>query len=151
MNEDLKFIFQNTNEWLRFGEAKNAALLVMNSTLFAVVANTQSPPFGFKISLVLFFLSSMAQFASFLPLGPFLFGAQALQSPLHPPSMAKGELSEILPSSELDLEAQNDHFRQSLIKQTQFNAKVCGWKYKCFEVGVVLTFLAFCAITWSKL
>src|SRR5689334_7270323 len=31
MNEDLKYTFNNINEWLKFAEAKNAGLLALNA------------------------------------------------------------------------------------------------------------------------
>lgn len=38
MEEKLKFIFTNTNEWLKFAEAKNAVLITVNgAALFAIL------------------------------------------------------------------------------------------------------------------
>lgn len=40
MEDKLKYIFENTNNWLNFAEAKNAAVLAFNIALIAAITST---------------------------------------------------------------------------------------------------------------
>lgn len=71
MNDELKYIFGNVNEWLKFSEAKHAGLIVLNSAIIIGVISSYSNFSAFEkiptvISLsflgISIFLSLIAQF-----------------------------------------------------------------------------------------
>jgi hypothetical protein len=57
LSEKLYVIFQNVNDWLKFAEAKNAALLAFSGTAMtaalAVVATIQNLPNSLRVSLLI--------------------------------------------------------------------------------------------------
>jgi hypothetical protein len=73
--DKLVFIFQNVNEWLKFAEAKNAALLAFSgagmTAALTVLATGQNVPrslqVGFLLSTVLLGVCTLTCAASFLP------------------------------------------------------------------------------------
>lgn len=71
MNDELKYIFGNINEWLKFSEAKHAGIIVLNSAIIIGVISSYSNFSGLEkiptvISLsilgISIFLSLIAQF-----------------------------------------------------------------------------------------
>src|SRR4028119_877820 len=72
MNDDLKYIFTNVNDWLKFAEAKNAGLLALNVAatigLLEVDKKLFDPlPSTYGILLIAFCVSSAICIYSILP------------------------------------------------------------------------------------
>lgn len=76
MKEDLKYIFANTNDWLKFAEAKHGALITFNiATIFGVfqlVDKLQSTEDGYKIAfamvIVTLIAAAMVSLYAFFPI-----------------------------------------------------------------------------------
>jgi cytochrome c biogenesis protein ResB len=73
MNDNLKEIFQNVNDWLKFAEAKHAGLIVLNSgTIFGLISIYKDYKgtltwFIVFISVLLFGISMLLSFISIFP------------------------------------------------------------------------------------
>lgn len=75
MKEDLKYIFANTNDWLKFAEAKHGALITFNiATIFGVfqlVDKLKSTEDGYKIAfamvIVIIIIAVMVSLYAFFP------------------------------------------------------------------------------------
>lgn len=52
MREELKYIFSNVNDWLRFAEAKHAGLIVLNSAIIVGILSVFSNPIIEKWSAI---------------------------------------------------------------------------------------------------
>ncbi|UKS29990.1 DUF5706 domain-containing protein [Paenibacillus sp. HWE-109] len=52
MMNELKYIFSNVNEWLKFSEAKNIALLTVNGASFFVVLQVLNSELKLSVSIV---------------------------------------------------------------------------------------------------
>ncbi len=70
MKDELKYIFGNVNDWLKYAEAKHAGLLVLNSAIIIGLISSYSKGFFYKypvfISVIIFgisiFISLIAQY-----------------------------------------------------------------------------------------
>ncbi len=74
INEELKYIFSNVNDWLKFAEAKNGALLAINVgviiTLYGIVTNNDANYYKLLCIpiMVLLFISAIYCLLSFHPM-----------------------------------------------------------------------------------
>lgn len=70
MQDKLKYIFENTNNWLNFAEAKNAAILAFNIALIAAITSTdilENYVTIMYIIIAILTLSSIVSVLSFVP------------------------------------------------------------------------------------
>ena len=156
LTERLTFIFENTNNWLKFAEAKNGALIILNSGLifglFGILPNTvlDCPP------LILLYSSSFVLFCSFsLILNLFSFIPSINTNDINPSKINKnlitnvifwGDLSKIN-SEELFkrlIDPKNvsivvDQYQKDLSSQIIVNSAITHKKYFLFEYSVWLT------------
>lgn len=71
MEDKIKYIFENTNNWLNFAEAKNAALLAFNVAVITAITSSElltksSETLVFAVSAILI-ISSIMSMISFIP------------------------------------------------------------------------------------
>lgn len=71
MEDKIKYIFENTNNWLNFAEAKNAALLAFNIAVITAITSSEilvnsSKVLVYTVSAILI-VSSLMSMISFIP------------------------------------------------------------------------------------
>lgn len=149
MKQDIKEIFQNVNEWLKFAEAKHAGLIVLNSGLiFGILSiyKDYKTIIDWRLILVIIIVISVSIILSLISLFPktknetknkqvnvtanlYFFG-----------SLSK--LSEIELKSELLKSNPNyhfDRFEEDLLNQIIVNAIITTKKYKLFKFAIWFT------------
>ncbi|MCR9154388.1 MAG: DUF5706 domain-containing protein [Bacteroidetes bacterium] len=143
MNSELKYIFGNVNEWLKFSEAKHAGLIVLNSAIIIGVVSAYSNISVFEkapaiISLsvlgISIFLSLVAQF----PItSNFLIREDS--SNQNPNIYFFGDLSKISESDFIsEFKKSNTSFNatasdKNLINQILVNSKITASKFLIFK------------------
>jgi hypothetical protein len=149
MKNEIKFIFQNIIEWLKFAEAKHAGLLFLNSGvmfgILSVLNNTNNlfPILIIYFSLFCFGLSMIFSIVSLYPVthnkmnfrkkieSPNLYFTSHL-STLDVPDL-KSEMSKIYP------EYLFDKFDEDLLNQIIVNSAITTRKYKIFKLSIIPT------------
>lgn len=159
MNDDLKFIFANVNDWLKFAEAKNGGLLALNvATLIGLLQCNESMFGTFIIIRVLliiaFCLSSAICVFSISPIVSkrqlftkltilefnsqkanmdyIFFGNIAKLSPVQYQELVLLKLNGTLTNGEKDL-----------CSQIVQNSEIALQKFKVFNFAAWITFLGF--------
>jgi len=153
MKSDIKDIFQNINEWLKFAEAKHAGLIVLNSgIIFGVLSiykdyKTYVDWHFILATLIVIGISIFLSLISFFPVtknnidkssrvdnpNVFFFGTLSkLQE-----SDLKEELLKITPNYTFD------KFDDDLLNQIIVNAKITSNKYKLFKYSILMTAIGF--------
>lgn len=155
MKEEIKFMFQNVNESLRFAEGKHAALIVLNSgVIFGVLTIYKDyqyclPKAALLFSVLSFICSIMFSVFSLFPRNydslreqktfenPNLFFAGHL-SKLDVKGL-KAELNEIHPAYIFD------KFDESLLNSIIANAAIATIKYRLFKYAITSTVIGLVA------
>ena len=165
MNEDLKFTFDNVNDWLKFAEAKNAGMLVLNlggviGLLQAWGALTNSESTFFKviliIAIVLFCISCIICLYSIMPIlkksfrafkkldeGEFEKRKTALNI-LFFGDIALLSADQFIGLFELKIGKALDSLEKDLANQITNNADICLQKYQAFHLA---SLFCTCALT----
>ncbi len=155
MKDELKYIFGNVNEWLKFSEAKHAGLIVLNSAIIIGILSSTKMPFEkwtTIISLSVFTISIVASLISQFPkTSNFLVRYENIQNPniYFFGDLAKIKMTDFI--TEFKNSFPNFNANQSdknLINQILINSKITSAKYKIFKFCCWLTvfgigFLAF--------
>lgn len=140
MKEELKYIFGNVNEWLKFAEAKHAGLIVLNSAIIIGVFSSNSKYFenwSVYISLIALGLSILSSLLSQFPAtSNFLVRYKEKENPN---IYFFGDLAEIkmnnfiteFKKSFSDFDANSSD--KNLINQILVNAKITSTKFKIFK------------------
>jgi len=178
MEEDLKYIFSNINDWLKFAEAKCAGLLALN--LAAIIGLLQAQSMfsddikdGQGILLVIFSISSIVALYSLIPklntlikfykTIPDLNVELERRSRLEKPTLNCiyfGDIACLTEAMYSDLATSKplkDHnsLTQLLIHQIVINAKIAYQKYRIFSIASWITFLGYffgiILIIWTRL
>lgn len=153
MKDEIKSIFQNVNEWLKFAEAKHAGLLVLNSgVIFGILAiykDYQSclPKIIILLTLIFFGLSMLLSIVS---LFPRTHNVLSKQKKIKNPNLYfaghlckldvddfKAELHKIKPTHVFD------RFEDDLLNQIIVNATITTRKYHLFKLATVSTIVGF--------
>lgn len=153
MKEEIKSIFQNVNEWLKFAEAKHAGLLVLNSGvifgIFTIYKDYQSslPKMIILLALIFFGLSMLLSIVS---LFPRTHNILPKQKKFKNPNLYfaghlckldvgdfKTELLEIYPTHVFD------RFEDDLLNQIIVNATITTRKYHFFKLATISTTVGF--------
>jgi FlaA1/EpsC-like NDP-sugar epimerase len=165
---DLQYIFSNVNEWLKFSEAKNIALLTVNGASFFVVLQTLNSDLKLSSTIVyclwlLSFILIISMFFHFLALIPkvksprskrgmngseednlYFYGhISKYTAPNYLAALKKKYSNEIVTTfhpEELDL-----------ANQIIVNSKITYWKYIRCKYGLYLTLLGFSFLSVSIL
>lgn len=156
LTERLIFIFENTNNWMKFAEAKNGALLILNSGLIfgflGILPNTifDCPPLIllYSGSFMLFcLLSLIMNLFSFLPFfNTYDINPSKINENLIPNVIFWGDLSKIN-SEELikrlsDQKNESillDQYQKDLSSQIIINSAITQKKYNLFRHSIWLT------------
>jgi hypothetical protein len=160
MNEDLKYTFNNINEWLKFAEAKNAGLLALNAACIIGILQSESAfsndiIFFKGILLTLFCISSCLCLYSILPvlnkwfrfykkLDTNEFNAQ--KSNLN--ALYFGDISKLSAEQYIELfefkhNLQLTNPEKDFGNQITNNAEISWQKYRIFTCAVWLSYIAF--------
>ncbi|MBA2611477.1 MAG: hypothetical protein H0U95_05870 [Bacteroidetes bacterium] len=149
MKEDLKDIFQNVNEWLKFAEAKHAGLIVLNSGLIfgilTVYSAFASHLHWSLIILSLLFLGSSI-FLTLISLYPRTFKTPVTKSKTKDPNLYfNGSIAQ-LTNDEFKNEICKTHadhlftpIENNLIDQIIINSRVASMKYSLFKYAIICT------------
>lgn len=161
MEERLQYLLTNVNDWLKFAESKNAALLAANvAVAFGLMSQFQGKsnipywvPIYTSIVTICFILSSGICLLSFVP---------KLQIPHKPPKKKSGKkqnmvfyghiaglsiqdyLSALYERNGLDPNKATP-FEKDFAEQIIVNSDIALWKYKCFGVALTLTMVGILA------
>lgn len=148
MKEDLKFIFNNVNDWLKFAETKHAGLIVLNSGLIFGILSIYGSYAGqlhwFYILLAIKFIG-ISIFFSLISLYPMKIKEVAPKKLKDPNLFFNGDLAYMSVQTFKDefMKTFSGHnftaLEDDLIKQTIFNSKVASRKYKLFTYAVICT------------
>ncbi|MCQ9207992.1 MAG: DUF5706 domain-containing protein [Omnitrophica bacterium] len=157
MDDKLKYIFSNINDWLKFAEAKNAALLVFDTAILVGLVSIVSTNNGlhqyvqYYLYFCMFFIVSsiILSLLSFIPKlkMPFLYQSQrhfSQDNVLFFGHIAKygiKEYLELLYSQNNAKYDKKDLFQENLAGQIIINSRIALLKYKLFEIGVWLTII----------
>lgn len=159
VSDQLDSVFKIINEWLKFAEQKNAALLVLNSGslwgMSLIIRNQEtlscgSTAFSF-LGFSLVFISSIICIISFIPIlhKPRYLLDLSIKSTfdncLYFGDIAKYKESEYLAllSHKLGEEAEHTLFELDLASQIITNSKITLAKYKKFRLSSILTVIGF--------
>ena len=152
MNNEIKYIFQNVNEWLKFAEAKHAGIIVLNSAIILGVLTTYSNVQVLEknstcISLFILGVSIFLSLASQFPVtSNIMFGNS--KSKANPNIYFFGDLAKI---SESDFVNEfNKSFNgftptsaeKDLINQILVNSKITSSKFFLFKICCYISVFA---------
>lgn len=169
MNEDLKYIFNNINDWLKFAEAKNAGLLILDLggvtallQLWGGASIDQKVLFGLAISLLcisaVFCLVSIfptlnKQFRSYKKMERDVFESQKAGLNLlyfgDISHLSKEQFASLFEEKSGQELSKLDH---DLVNQITNNAAICFDKYKVFNWATKFCLAAIvCLLFWGAL
>ncbi len=149
MKEDLKDIFENVNEWLKFGEAKHAGLIVLNSGLvfgiLSVYSNfTKHLHWSFIILSLLFLGASI--FFTLVSLFPRTYKKTFPAVKNKTPNLYFNGSIACLTRDEFKTELLKTHpdhvftpLEDNLIDQTILNSRIASAKYLLFKYAIICT------------
>jgi hypothetical protein len=160
MNENLKYVFANINEWLKFAEVKNAGLLALNAAaIFGILQSQSIFEKEFKLlsgsMLSLFLLSALLCIYSIVPdlrTARFKskFDNSTFQTQINNLNfLFFGTISKLTKDQYINLIKYNDNnflntrIDESLIEQIIVNAEIANFKVIVFDKASWLTFVAF--------
>ncbi|MBL7911170.1 MAG: hypothetical protein JNJ41_08970 [Bacteroidia bacterium] len=149
MKEDLKDIFQNVNEWLKFAEAKHAGLIVLNSGLVFGILTVYSA-FAKHLHWSLIILSLLflggSVFMTLISLYPRSYKKVISSKKIKDPNLYfNGSIAQ-LSIEDFKTEICKTHpghnftaLEDNLITQIIINSKVASTKYLLFRYAVIGT------------
>ncbi len=161
MDQELKYIFSNINECLKFAEAKHAGSIIFNSALLIGVTSNYNDIVSHLFEpalLVGVTLLGLSIGLSLLSQFPVTSNSFYNQKPvLNPNLYFYGDLSKIDEAfliaeiKKLDNEFNTTKFQSDLINQILVNSRITKSKFIFFKVAVVLSILGigivgFCAL-----
>lgn len=160
-SDKIKFILDNVNNWLKFAEGKNAALLVANSAfvfqLFRILVDSKNMNkfvfFYLIFCVVLAAISACLCLFSFVPKTsiPSIFTGNYVQEE-NANLTFYGHISRFTPRSYWEAlrnrniiseEYEQDKFLFDLASQIAINSKIANNKYIFFKIAFYLTIAAF--------
>jgi len=167
IDEQLKFIFTNINDWLKFAEAKNGILIAFNgATIFGLLQSWESLnetviPLVQYWFIPLLIISSIVSFSSFIP---FLDIVEVLTTTKKTKKKGSsddekidintinvyyyGNIKDISPDdylktiyilNKMELTPQVNKMELDLVKQIIVNSRIAWKKYTAFKWAGVLT------------
>lgn len=156
MDEKLNQIFSNVNNWLKYAEAKNALIIVLNSTLifgiinlYPAIKDDTSYILYMSIAILMMLISIIVALISFIPRlkSPY----EKVESPLENDNLlyfghiAKYTSEQYREKIEKILSAENTNkeFDMYYINQIIINSKITLIKFKQFEISAWFLIAAF--------
>jgi hypothetical protein len=157
--DKLKFIFDNVNNWLKFAESKNAALLVANSGIaFGITRIIFSLPNIDKvffscllICICLVIISAFICLLSFIPKISDNFISENFLQPLNANLVFYGDIAKFTPEQYLKALHSNNLLREEDLEnkflefisyQIVINSKIAYSKFIYFQLAIWLTIIA---------
>lgn len=149
MKEDLRHIFENVNEWLKFAEAKHAGLIVLNSGLvfgiLSVYSNfTKHLHWSFIILSLLFLGASI--FFTLVSLFPRTYKNTMPSKKNKTPNLYFNGSIACLSRNEFKSELLKTHpeytftaLEDNLVDQIILNSKIASAKYTLFKCAIIST------------
>ncbi|MEO6303232.1 MAG: Pycsar system effector family protein [Bacteroidia bacterium] len=149
MKQDLKDIFQNVNEWLKFAEAKHAGLIVLNSGLVFGILTVYSSFMQYLhwsfIILSLIFLGGSILF-TLISLYPRTYKKILVRKKIKDPNLFFNGSIAHLTSEDFKTEICKSHpdyvfspLEENLINQIINNSKIASGKYFLFKYAIICT------------
>lgn len=149
---ELKEIFQNTNSWLQFAEAKNAALIAFNTAILSAILDTLDMDILRAITALFLITSTFCCLISFKPrkhVTKCLGNKTDTDNILFYQDIAKYMEREYLKKFHEDYYEgiplqcmQNSKRIKYYIQEITCNSKITVMKYKCFNMGLKIDFLS---------
>jgi hypothetical protein len=153
MTDELRFIFTNVNNWLKFAEAKNGALLAGNiAIIFGIwhYSNSASPPNVLKYYFIyvtaLLTLSTLCALISFSPRTQIPFIFKVREPADHDNLLFYGDIAKY--SYRVWLEKLYIRYGKTLnitesieidyAEQIIINSQIALWKYRWFKFALSL-------------
>jgi len=160
LREMLEKAFANVNEWLKFAEQKNAALVAFNSAVLFGFLNLPAPvkenPFlhAYIIAACIFiFMGAMVSLISFIPKLRIPWKISNKQTNSKDNFLFFGHIANYTPEKYLADFAKSLNCPEALLSETVIekmyaeqivvNARIANNKYACFTVAVGLTLSGF--------
>lgn len=149
MKEDLKDIFQNVNEWLKFAEAKHAGLIVLNSGLVFGILTVYSSfmqhlHWSFVILSLTFFGVSIL--CTLISLYPRTYKKIVLPKKIKNPNLYFNGSIAHLNINDFKTEICKTHpdyvfssLDDNLINQIITNSRIASGKYMLFKYALIST------------
>jgi hypothetical protein len=154
MEEKLRYILTTVNEWLKFAEAKNGALLVADTAIlfgiFAVLNRPAVQRVFIYLAVILVIISAISSLVSFIPqLKVFSFTSKK-RTGKKASLVFYGHIAEYDPQSYIEALHAESGTESAVIapmevdyaQQIIINSRIAVRKYRCFNVGLYLTVLA---------
>ncbi len=155
MEDKLKDIFENVNNWLKFAEAKNALIIVLNGTLIFRISGFYSHIqnnviyFLYFMSILMLLISIVIAIISFIPRlkTPYI----KMQNPLPNDNLLYfGHIAKYTPdqyylkiSKILSKDDKYKEFNMHYSNQIVVNSRITFIKFKQFEISVFFLISAF--------
>lgn len=154
MEERLRYVLTTVNEWLKFAEAKNGALLVADIAIlfgvFSLLNESSGQRVLIHLAIPLVIVSTTSSLVSFLPqLKVFSFTSKK-RTGKKASLIFYGHIAEYEPQSYVEaLHAESGAEPAAIVsievdyaQQIIINSRIAVRKYLCFKVGLWLTVLA---------
>jgi hypothetical protein len=151
MREDLKDIFKNVNEWLKFAEAKHAGLIVLNTgAVFGILTSYKDykQHIPWIMVLIIFFFLGLSMAITLISLFPKTGNKiDPKKKPQNPNLYFFGSLSQLDVNdfkTEIGKSNPNYNFNRlddDLINQILVNSSIATRKYKLFKLATIATII----------
>jgi hypothetical protein len=154
MEEKLRYILTMVNEWLKFAEAKNGALLVADTAIlfgvFTVLNRSAAQRVFIYLAVVLVIVSAISSLVSFIPQLKVLSFTSKKRTGKKANLLFYGDIAEHDPQSYIEaLHAESgteskviEPMEVDYAQQIITNSRIAVRKYRCFNVGLYPTILA---------
>ncbi len=146
---ELKYIFANINEWLKFAEAKHGGLVVLNAGLVVGILSSYSNIQNFTnkttllVGMICFGISVFISIISQFPVTQNLFyNKKDIQNPNF---YFFGHLSHLDSNSfiseyqKIDTDFEPNKFDNDLINQILVNSRIANSKFNLFKIASYIT------------
>ncbi len=151
----LIFILQNTNDWLKFAETKNAAIIAFDGAVLGAIMGNYDKISGVLLMFVnallipCLFLSLFGSLSSFLPKlsTKFLKKTRSATKRVHINHVYFGHLKdlnvdELYEAIKLENEpSAMSSFERDVCAQIILNSYICWYKYLLFSISCAFVFL----------
>ncbi len=149
MKDDIKSIFQNVNEWLKFAEAKHAGMIVLNSgIIFGILSiyKDYKTIVSWELIIVIIIVFGISIILSLISLFPITKNKTTNKTTETTPNLyffgSLSKLNENEFKSELQKSYPNYQFNridEDIINQIIVNSNIATKKYKLFKIAVWFT------------
>ncbi len=153
MKDNLKEIFQNVNDWLKFAEAKHAGLIVLNSgTIFGILSIYGDYKGSISIPWIIASISflGLSMVISFISLFPILDNKVQKKTKPDNPNLFFFKSIALLDESDfkkellkVDPNFSPGKLESDLINQIIINSQITLFKSQLFRTATIITLIGF--------